>query len=371
MDFDFNESQLMLQKTARDFFSKECPKNVIKEIASDDKGYPVELWNKMASLGWLGLVFPEKYGGTEGNFMDLAVILEEMGRVCLPGPFFSTVILGGMLVLEAGNEAQKKSVLANIATGKAKVTLALSEPEQIHFSEKITLEAKSKDNKYIINGVKLFVPYAHIADYIVCAAKTDEGPTLFLADAKNPAISYTLLKTMDAEKLCEVAFKNAVFTKEQVLGTSGKGQAPLRNIIDKATVAKCAEMIGGAQRVLEMTIDHVKQRVQFGRPVGSFQAVQHHCANMLVLIDTSKLLTYKAAWKLSEGMSCGKEVAMAKAWVSQAFKRVTMLGHQCIGGVAFMEDHELPLYSKRAKVYESAFGDTDYNREIVAKAMGL
>jgi 3-oxocholest-4-en-26-oyl-CoA dehydrogenase beta subunit len=371
MNYDLNESQLMLQKAARDFFTKECPKNIIKDIAKDDTGYPKELWHKMADLGWLGLIFPEKYGGTGGNFIDLVVLLEEMGRACLPGPYFSTVVSGGTVVLEAGNDDQKKRLLTGIAEGKVQVTLALTEPDRNQFSEEITLEATAKGDKYVINGIKLFVPYAHTADFIVCAANTSEGPTMFLVEKTDPSISCTLLKTLDDDKQCEVVFNKTTLSKDQVLGAVGKGRAPLRKVIDRATVAKCAEMVGGAQKVLEMTIDHVKQRVQFGRHVGSFQAVQHHCANMLMLTDTSRLLTYKAAWKLSEDMSCQKEVATAKAWVSDACKKVTMLGHQCIGGVGFMEDHDLPLYSKRTKVSESAFGDADYNREIVAEMMKL
>jgi len=249
------------------------------------------------------------------------------------------------------------------------VTLALTEPEGGYDVDKVTVEAVVDGNNYVISGTKLFVPDAHIADYIICAAKTTKGVTLFLVDNKSPGINCTLLKTIAGDKQCEVLFDKVRVPKENVLGKEGQGHIQLQAVLRKAAVAKCAEMVGGAQQVLEMTVDYVKDRKQFGVPVGSFQAVQHHCANMMTDIAISRFLTYKAAWKISQEFPCVKEVAMAKAWVSDAYTRVTLLGHQCIGGVAFIEDHDLPLYSKRAKVAEIAFGDGDFHREVVAQEL--
>ena len=371
MDYDLNESQTMLKNTAREFLSQECPKSLVKQMAKDERGYPSELWHKMANLGWLGLVFPEKYGGSDGNFLDLVVLCEEMGRACTPGPFFSTVVLGGMAILEAGDEPHKKALLPGIIDGSILVTLALIEPNGGQFGYDINLKAIANGDGYIINGSKVFVPGAHIANYIVCAARSEKGITLFLIDARQPGIKITVLKTLADDKQSEVVFNNVNLSKNDVLGAAGSGQEPLRRVLDKAAIAKCAEMVGGAQQVLEMTVDYVKQRMQFGRAVGAFQAVQHHCANMVVYVDTSRMLTNKAGWMLSEGIPCHKEVAMAKAWISDAYRKVTMLGHQCIGGVGFMEDHDLPLYSKRAKSAEIAFGDAEFNREVVATEMKL
>jgi len=377
VDFSFTEEQEMLRKTARDFLEAECPKSLVREMVEDEKGYSPKLWRQMAELGWMGLVFPNEYGGTDGSFLDLVVLLEEMGRACLPGPFFSTVVLGGLTILKAGNEQQKREFLPKLINGDIVLTLALTEPQAKYNPASITVKAVADGNDHVINGTKLFVPDAHIADYMVCVARTkdeavlEDGITLFLIDAKSPGISYTLLKTIAGDKQCEVVFDKVEIPRENMLGELHQGWAHMEKILQKAAVARCAEMIGGAQQVVEMTADYVKQRVQFGQPVGSFQAVQHHCANMLIDTEGAKYITYEAAWMLSQEMPCNMQVAMAKAWVSDAYRRVTALGHQVIGGVAQIEDHDMPLYSKRAKAAELAFGDADFHAEIVAQELGL
>jgi alkylation response protein AidB-like acyl-CoA dehydrogenase len=371
MNFGLSEQQEMLKKMARDFLATECPKSMVKQMVSNERGYPLELWDKMADLGWMGLAFPEKYGGTGGSFLDLAVLLEEMGRACLPGPFFCTIVLSGMTILEMGNENQKQELLPKIAQGKLIVTLALTEPGGSYNVDKVTVKAVADGNDYIVSGTKLFVPYAHVADYIICAAKTTNGVTLFLVDTKSPGIRYTSLKTIDGDKQFDVVFNKVKVSKKNILGKEGQGNIQLREVLRKAAVAKCIEMVGGAQPVLEMTVDYVKDRKQFGVPVGSFQAIQHHCANMLTDIDTSRFISYKAAWKISEKLPYAIEAAMAKAWVSDAYKRVTKLGHQSIGGVSLMEDHDMPLYSKRAKAAELILGDADFHREVLAQELRL
>jgi len=371
MDYGLSEQQEMLKKTARDFLITECPKSLVKKMVADERGYPLELWQKMAELGWIGLVFPEKYGGSGCSFLDLAVLLEETGRACLPGPFFATVVVAGMIIMESGSEVQKKQLLPKIAQGKLVVTLALTEVDGGYCPDKVSARAVANGSSYIIRGTKLFVPYAHVADYIICVTKTVNGVSLFLVDARSPGIRYNLLRTIDGDKQFEVVFDKVEVPTVNIIGKEGQGNIPLRRVLAKAAVAKCAEMVGGAQQVLEMTVDYVKDRKQFGVPVGVFQAVQHHCANMLTDIDTSRFITYKAAWKVSQKLPFGKEAFMAKAWVSDAYKRVTKLGHQSMGGVSLMEDHDMPLYSRRAKASELVFGDADFNREVVAQELGL
>jgi alkylation response protein AidB-like acyl-CoA dehydrogenase len=370
MDYRLNEQQEMLRKMARDVLGTECPKSLVKKMVADDRGYPPELWHKMAEFGWTGLIFPEKYGGSGCSFLDLAVLLEEMGRACVPGPFFITTV-AGMIIIEAGTEAQKKELLPKIAQGKLIITLARTEVEGGYCPDKVMVRAVANGSTYIIGGTKLFVPYAHVADYIICVAKTVNGVSLFLADGKSPGIKYSLLKTIDGDKQFEVIFNRVEVPALNLIGKEGRGNITLRRVLGKAAVAKCAEMVGGAQQVLEMTVDYVKDRRQFGVPVGSFQAVQHHCADMLTDIDTSRFISYKAAWKISEKLPFGREAFMAKAWVSDAYKRVTKLGHQTMGGVSLMEDHDMPLYSRRAKAAEFVFGDGDFNREVVAQELGI
>ena len=378
MDLGFSEEQEMLRNTARDFLQTECPTTLVKEMAEDERGYTAELWGKMAELGWMGLVLPEEYDGMGMSFLDLAVLLEEMGRACFPGPFFSTVVLGALTVLEAGNEEQKKELLPKIAAGEAILTMALTEPSASYDPAAVTVKAVPDKDDYVISGTKLFVDNAHIADYMVCvtrtkdgAGKAEEGITLFLVDAKSPGIATTLLKTIAGDKQCEVTFDNVRVPQKNMLGERDKGWPVVAKILEKAAVAKCAEMVGGAQAALDMSVAYAKERIQFGRPIGSFQAIQHHCANMVTDVDGSRFITYQAAWKVSEGLPAAMEVSMAKAWVNEAYRRVTQLGHQIHGGIGFCMDHDMPLYFKRAKAAEPTFGDADWHREIVARELGL
>ena len=375
MDLGLTEEQEMLRRTARDFLDKECPKSLVKEMEEDEKGYSPELWRKMAELGWMGLVFPEKHGGSGGSFLDLVVLLEEMGRACLPGPFFSTVVLCGLHILTGGSEQQKRELLPKIARGDLIMAFAFTEPSARYEASSISARAVAKGNGYTINGTKLFVNDAHIADYILCLARTkdsdpaEEGITLFLVDANSPGIECTMLETIADDKQCEVVFRDVWVPKKNVLGKVDRGWSIVEKALPQATVAKCAELVGGAQAALEMSVNYAKERVQFDRPIGSFQAIQHHCANMLVDVDGSRFITYEAAWKISEGLPATMEVSMAKAWVSEACRRVTFLGHQIHGGIGFCRDSDVDLYYRRAKAGGYALGDTAFHHRIVAREL--
>jgi alkylation response protein AidB-like acyl-CoA dehydrogenase len=287
------------------------------------------------------------------------------------------VVLGGLTVLDAGTEEQKKDILTKISNGDLIMTVALTEPSARYDAASVTVKATPDGDDYVINGTKLFVADANIADIMVCVTRTNEGAspedgiTLFLVDAKSPGIETTLLKTIAGDKLCEVVFDNVRVPKKNVLGELDKGWPVIERILEKATAALCAQMVGGSEATLEMSVNYAKERVQFGRPIGSFQAIQHHCANMVTDVDGSKYITYEAAWKVSEGLPATMEVSMAKAWVTQAYQRVTLLGHQIHGGIGFTEEHDMPLYFKRAKAAEATFGDADWHREVVAKQLGL
>jgi len=377
MDFGLSEQQEMLRRMARDFLSTECPKQLVREMEEDEKGYLPELWQKMAQLGWQGLPFPEEYGGSGGTFLDLAVLLEEMGRACLPGPFFSTVVLGGLTILDAGNEEQKRESLPRIAGGERIMTLALTESSGRYDAADMGVEATLSKEQYVINGTKLFVPDAHIADWIICVARTsrgerpEEGITLFLVRSGSRGMVCNLLPSLAKDRQCEVVFDKVGVPEKNILGEADQGWIEVGKVLQRAAVAKSIEMVGGAQQVLELSVNYAKERVQFDRPIGSFQAVQHHCANMAVDVDTARLLAYQAAWRLSEGLPCELEVAMAKAWVSEACRRVASLGHQVHGAIGFTRDHDMQLYSRRAKAAEIAFGDADFHREVLARELEL
>lgn len=377
MELGLTEEQEMLKTSARDFLEKECPKQLVRQLDESDKGYSPELWRKMAELGWMGLVFPEKYGGSGGSFLDLIVLLEAMGYNILPGPFLSTVVLGGLTILAAGSEEQKKEFLPKVANGEMIFTLALTEPSADYNAASIKTKATARNDGYVINGTKLFVPDANVANYILCVARTKEGKNpkdgvaVFLVDTKSPGVKCTLLKTLARDKQCEIIFDNVTVPKKNILGKPGQGWPIVEGAIQKATVAKCAEMVGGAQAALEMAVRYAKERVQFGRPIGSFQAIQHYCANMVTDVDGSRFITYKAAWEVSEGLPATMDVAIAKAWTSEAYGRVTLLAHQIFGAIGFTMDHDIHLYYRRAKAGEIMFGDGDFQRAIVASELGL
>src|SRR5215813_8902331 len=303
MDFGFNQEQELLRATARKFLETECPSEFVRARMAEPAGVTDAFWGKLAEQGWLGLIYPEQYGGAGLGFVDLTVLMEEMGRAVMPGPFFSTVLLGGLAILEAGTEAQKKAWLPKLTSGEARATLAWMEPSADLGARGITLSATAKGGGHVLNGTKLFVQDAHTADLIVVAARTangqtpEAGVTLFLVPKGAPGLTTTLLPTMDqTRKLCEVTMKDVVANANAVMGQAGAGWAPLARVLDRATVALCAEMCGGAQKVLDMTVEYAKIRQAFGRPIGSYQGVKHRAADMLVDVENSKSITYYAAW---------------------------------------------------------------------------
>jgi alkylation response protein AidB-like acyl-CoA dehydrogenase len=375
MDFALSEEQEMLKKTARDFLDEKCPKVLVREMEADEKGYSPEMWQEMARLGWMGLVFPEKYGGSEMSFLDLAVLLEEMGRSCLPGPFFSSVVLGGLTILDAGSEEQKQEYLPGIASGEAIFTMALTESSARYDAGPIQVKATADKDGYIISGTKLFVPDAHIANYLLCVARTggksEKGITIFIVDANSPGLSNTVLKTIAGDKQCEVVFDRVKVPRKNILGQLGQGWGVVQRAVERAAVAKCCDLVGIVQRVLEMTLDYAKERKQFDRSIGSFQVIQHYCADMAVDVDGTRFSAYQAAWKLSEGLPCTREVAIAKAWAGEAYERVVTLAHQIHGAIGCTIDHDLQFYTKRGKADQLSYGSGDFYREIVAQKMGL
>jgi len=378
MNFGFNEEQELLRNTARKFFENECPSETVRRLMETPEGINAELWKKLAEQGWLGLIYPEQYDGMALGLVDLVVLMEEMGRAVAPGPYFSTVLLGGLAILEAGSDAQKKEWLPKIAAGDKRVALAWMEPSAQLGPAGVTLTAVKRGEKFALSGTKLFVHDAHTADALVVAARTRpgagaDGVSLFLLPKGTKGLEVTLLPTMDqTRKLCEVACSDVTVGGDALLGAAGSGWAPLARVLDRATVALCAEMCGGAQKVLDMTVEYAKIRQAFGRPIGSYQGVKHRAADMLVDVENSKSITYYAAWALDENSpEAPLAVSMAKAYVSDAFRRVSAAGIQLHGGIGFTWEHDLHLYFKRAKSSEFTFGDATYHRERVAQLINL
>ncbi len=378
MDMEFSEAQRKLMDTARKFLEKECPEPVVRQMEEDEKGYSPELWQKMAQQGWMGLIIPEQYGGTAMNLCELVVLLEEFGRALVPGPYISTVVLGAVPIMEAGTEDQKQQFLPKIAAGETIMTLALTEPSAKWEADGVKLEAKKDGNDFVLNGTKLFVPDAHVTDHMVVVARTsqgktpEEGITLFLVDSKAPGISYEALKTIASDKQCEVTFENVRVPAANVLGKVDQGWPIVEKTKKVATVAACAYLVGLSQMDFDVTLNYAKERVQFGRPIGSFQAIQHKLADVVIDVDGSRFITYKAAWSLQEGEpDADAMISMAKAWTSDASRRVVAHGQQIHGGIGFTKEYKIQLYFRRQKWMELMWGDADYHRELVAQSLAV
>ena len=376
MDLRFTETQEILKKMARDFLTTECPKTLVRKLEQSEEGYSPEVWRKMSELGWMGLIIPEEYGGMGYTFQDLVVLLEEIGRNILPGPLIAT-ITSAFLILEAGTEEQKKELLPKIAQGELILTTALLEGEGVFDASGIAVKATPKGDDFIINGTKLFVEMAHVANHILCVTRTKDGTspekgiTLFIVDSKTPGISCEVIPTTAADKLCEVRFNNVTVPRKNILGKIDEGWLIVEMMLRKGAIAKCAESIGAIETCVEMTVAYSKERVQYERPIGAFQALQHIMADMWTSMETSRYLVYEAAWMEAEGLPCAKEASMAKAYVNEVYKNLSKWAVRVHGAIATSADHDIPLYYRRSKAADIAFGTTDFHREIVAQKIGL
>jgi alkylation response protein AidB-like acyl-CoA dehydrogenase len=378
MDLGLSEEQELLKNFARDFLEKECPESLVREMEKDEKGYSPQLWKGMVDQGWQGLIIPPEYDGSGMGFLDLIILTEEFGRALVPGPFLPTMVGGAIPLLEWGSEEQKKEFLPKIASGEQIWTLAVSEPSARFDAEGVELEAKAQGDKLVLNGTKLFIRDSHVADYMTVAARTkkgasaEDGITLLLVDAKSKGITHTALATVASDKQTEIKFENVEVPKANVLGEVDKGWAALNKILLKAAALECAYLVGLAQMDFEITVDYAKERVQFGRPIGSFQAIQHKCADMVSDVDGSRFLMYRAAWAVAEDEpDADQTLHMAKAWCNEATRRVVAHGQQIHGGIGFTEDYKIQLYFRRQKMADLMWGEADFHRELVAQSLEI
>ncbi len=354
MQFGLSESQQILKDTARKFFAGESPIAAVRKAMETDTAYDAALWTKLAEQGFTGIITPEEYGGMGLGKVELVLVMEEAGYAMLPGPFFSTVALAGAVIDACANPEQKKKYLGQIAGGHARSTVALVEAAGSW--DPASLKIAASGNK--LTGTKLFVTDAAVADFIVVVAH--DG--VFAVDAKAAGLRITPMKGIDlARKIYSVEFKN---TPAELLGPT-KG---LANALDVATAALSAEMVGGMQRELELTVAYAKTRKQFGKPIGIFQAVQHLCADMYLETESSRSATYYAAWALEENMpDAAASVSVAKMYASDASRTVGNRGIQVHGGMGFTWENDLHLYYRRAKASETMLGDGAFHRERIAR----
>ena len=375
MDFGFSEEQEMLRDAAKRFLADNCPTTFVRKMMADDTAHDKAFWKKLVELGWPGLLIPENYGGQGGTFLDMTVVVEEAGKALLPGPFFTAALVGAPLLIEGGSEAQKKELLPKMAAGDCIATLALAEAAGRFDAEGIQLKASRSGSDYTISGEKFFVPDAHVANLIAVAVRTgasgENGITLLLVPADAKGVTVTQLKTVDmTRRLCHVKLDNVKVPAASVLGKEGEGWSVLRRVLDIATAALSAEVVGTAQKALDMSVEYAKTRVQFGKPIGSFQAVKHKCGDMMVAVENARSLTYYACWTVDErNAEAATAVPMAKAYASDMGKYVTSEAIQVHGGIGFTWEHDMHLFHRRALAGEANLGNAPVHRETVARAM--
>ena len=371
MNFAFTEEQEELRKTVRQFLEAKSSEAAVREEMETEAGYDAAVWSQMAEqMGLQGLHIPEEYGGSGYSYVELGIVLEEQGRALLCAPFFSTVVLAANTLLQSGDDAAKAAHLPGIASGETIATLAFTEPSGKWDESGITMEASASGDGWTLNGTKMFVLDGHTANLIIVAARTGKGVSLFTVAGDAAGLTRTSLSTMDqTRKQAKLEFAN---TPATLLGTEGDGWNVLSTVLDLAAVGLAAEQVGGAQKVLEMAVEYAKVRVQFGRPIGSFQAIKHKCADMLLEVESAKSAAYYGMWCAAEMNDELPSVAsLAKAYCSEAYFHATAENIQIHGGIGFTWEHPAHLYFKRAKSSELLFGDPTYHRELLAQRIGI
>lgn len=376
MDLGLTEAQDILKTTAADFVQREYPKETLIDLEMTPTGITPELFRQAAALGWLGIVIPETYGGEGRTFTDAAVLFEELGRGPVPGPFFSSGVLGALTVLHGGLEAQKQAILPQVARGEWVLSLAVTEPHYGWRPETVQMQGRQEQGRYVLQGVKLFVHDAQVATHFVCALRTgpqngdSKGITLFLVDAKTPGITVRTLPGWMGQ-VDEVHFDHVQLPAEAVLGgVEGQGWETIETAALQAIPVLCAYQVGSCQGVFDMAVAYSRTRIQFGQPIGRFQRVQDHIIGMVNHLDAARWTTYEALWKLDTGRPAAASVHLAKAVTSEAALKVCDGAHEVHAGVGVIREYGLTLHTQRSRALYHFLGDARYHRRCMAAALG-
>ncbi len=365
MEFDLSKPQRLLQQSARDLFARQCPPKRVRELMATETAYHPELWSAVADQGWLGVHLREEAGGLGLGTVELAVISEEMGRACFPGPFLGTVWAATLL----SSLDTKPDDLEKLATGELKGAVALLEPESGWNPADVQLRATPTDGAFTLSGRKAFVLDADVADLIVVVARSPKGIVLVTVPAQAAGLKVQPTPALDAtRKLSDVRFENVQISEGQVLAVGQQAEEAIQRSLDVVALCACAEMLGGMQWILENSAEYAKTRQQFGKTIGSFQAVQHMCADMVLLTESSRSAVYYAAWALDASPEDARRaVSIAKAYVSDASREVANRGVQVHGGIGFTWEHDMQLFYKRSKALEILTGDAAHHRTALAE----
>ena len=368
MDFTPSPAQQILVSTARQFLRSHCPPERVQAWALDERGVDEKVWRQMAELGWPGLLVDPAFNGSGGSMLDVALLVEQMGYACLPGPFVTSAVVVTSLLAVAGSAHQQKVLLSDLASGERIATLALVEESGSGDLDDVTLACRVPGR---VTGRKLFVKDAHVADLLVVVVREGNDLSVVILPTARPGITRLPLASISGEKIFEVAFDDVEVTADDRLGPAGRGGELLKPALQAGALARTAEMVGGAQRILDLVVEHAKTRVQGGRPIGGYQAIQHTCADLVRDVDTARGLLYLAAWKTAEGLPADRDVAMAKAHAGEACLTVARRGHQVFGAIGYCEEHPLHLIHKRIQSASLDFGDAQHHLEAIARSIGL
>ncbi len=375
MDVHLSEEQSLLQESARDFLEAECPMDFVRTRMEEPPGGSDGLWQKMSQLGWTGISLPDAYGGAGMDLLSLSLLCQEMGRVLLPSPYLSTVALGAQAVLHGGSDAIKQRVLPGVAEGSNRIALALLEEGLVWSPGGIAMEAVAGAGRYRLNGNKTFTTDAGNANLLLVPARTSsaerDGITLFLVDVEQTGVECEPIGYTDQTRnVSDVSFANVDVSADNIVGEVDRGWEVVERALDYAKVALCGEMLGGAERMLEMSVEYAGSREQFGKPIGSFQAIQHKCANQFMNVESIRSALFYAAWSVgNDEPDAHVSACLAKSFCGEAFTAVAAEGIQIHGGLGFTWEQDLHLYYKRAKANEMLFGDGDWNRELAAAGL--
>ena len=369
MEFELNETQKLFQRSARELFAQDCSPTLVREMIEKNEPYSDAVWKLLVDQGWTGLIFSEEDGGLGLGMVELAVAFEEMGRALVPGAFLSTVALAGSLIERACSPEYRATRLQAICGGQSKATVALLEDSTNWNPDAVAMQATPVEGGYRLSGKKLFVSDASVADCIITVARAGSSLVLAFVDSKSPGVTIKPMPALDVTRsLSAVEFNDVVVNSEDVMSDGAKARAALKRALDVATLALSAEMVGGMQWLLEASVEYAKTRKQFGKPIGQFQAVQHHCANMLLMTESTRSAVYFAAWQMgNDPEQAPLAVSMAKAYASDGYREVGNLAVQVHGGIGFTWDENVHFYYKRAKASELMFGDATYHRERIAQ----
>lgn len=370
--FALTEEQDMLRQTTRQFLEDRVPATVVRQLMETPDGFDEALWSAGAELGWHSLAIPEEYGGAGYTFAELSVVIEEMGRALFPGPFLSTVVMSAGAILLAGSDSQKKELLPGIAMGESTYSMALFEGPSGVSAADIAMEARRDGDEWVLDGVKTNVLFGHVVGTVITAARTPGGLSLFLVPAAQSGLTAEHVETLDAtRKQATLTFSDVRFGDQALLGTEGEAEAVITAVLQLASVALALEQVGGAQWCLETSVEHAQTRFQFGRAIGSFQAIKHRCADMLVSVEHAKSAAYHAARVVDDPDEMRIAAPLAKSVCSDAYLTAASDTIQILGGTGFTWEHDTHLYFKRAKSTALMFGGAHYQRKLLADAIGL